>query len=83
MNDYHKKSVYTDDELRSALKNIESDGISLEIGKCNRGDCELTIASKQYRTVFGYNDLGIWLVQQEKRDSQKNNGFGTLTVNML
>ena len=58
-----------DNDLSIALKNLEEDTVSVKVEQPEKGDSYITILSKKYSTRLGCNDLGVWLVKQEKRNN--------------
>ncbi|TSC73540.1 MAG: hypothetical protein G01um101470_19 [Parcubacteria group bacterium Gr01-1014_70] len=58
-----------DNDLPIALKNLEEDDISVKVEQSGKGDFYVIILSKKYFTRIGCNDLGVWLVKQEKRNN--------------
>jgi hypothetical protein len=56
-----------DKDLQLALNNLKDDNIAVEV-ESEKGDSNITIRSRHWKTRIGVNDLGVWLIEQIAND---------------
>lgn len=59
-------------DLQIALDNLKKDDVVLRLAETGEEDNYFVIYSKHWKTKFGVNDLGFWLVEQIPKNSKQN-----------